>query len=612
MIRASSVALLLWTSLVTATGANAQPLPRPEFPQPQFERQDWLPLNGPWEFEFDDDNVGLDEGWALGAAPGAARPARPFSRTVVVPFAFEWPMSGIGDTRFHPWVWYRRSVTVPERWKGHRVLLKFGAVDYRAMVWVNGQLVGQHEGGQAPFSFDITRSLAGGANTIVVRAEDPPTDRAIPRGKQFWEEKSRGIFYTRTTGIWQPVWLEAVGDGFLDSVRIRPSNDGLVTFDAVVVRGRPGDVLSATISRGDTVVASAESSLSGSVARLASIVPSPQLWAVGRPNLYDVTFELRRGTAVLDRVRSYYGYRSVSASQGRVLINNRPTYLKTVLDQGYWPQSGLTPPSDAAIQADIEATLAMGFNGARKHQKVEDPRYLYWADRKGFLVSAEIGNAYVFDEQYAARFTREWMEVVARDANHPSVIMWIPINESWGTPDLSVPQQQQHLKSLYALTRALDPSRLVTDNDGWEHLDTTDLFGLHDYARTGGELLERYRDLGKPSVPVPANARAALAPGFTYNGAPFWLSEFGGIAYIAPNSNVPKDAWGYSGVEPDEAAALARLRGLYEALAKLPAFAGICYTQLTDVEQEINGLLTYDRRPKFEASSIKALNDLLK
>jgi ribulose bisphosphate carboxylase small subunit len=395
-------------------------------------------------------------------------------------------------------------------------------------------------------------------------------------------------------------------------VRIRPSNDGLVTFDAVVMRGRPGDVLSATISRGDTTVASAEAPVSGSTTRLASIVPGPLLWAVGRPNLYEVTFEVRRGTAVLDRVRSYYGYRSVSASQGRVLINNRPTYLKMVLDQGYWPQSGLTPPSDEAIQADIEATLAMGFNGARKHQKVEDPRYLYWADRKGFLVSAEIGNAYVFDEQYAARFTREWMEVVARDANHPSVIMWIPINESWGTPDLSVLQQQQHLKSLYALTKSLDPSRLVTDNDGWEHLDTTDLFGLHDYARTGSELLERYRDLGKPSAPVPANARSALAPGFTYNGAPFWLSEFGGIAYIAPTSNVPKDAWGYSGVEPDQAAALARLRGLYEALAKLPAFAGICYTQLTDVEQEMNGLLTYDRKPKFDSKRLKEFNDRLR
>lgn len=611
-VKGAIVVLALGACLGPVPAALAQPVPRPEFPQPQFERSDWLTLNGPWEFEFDDQNAGLDEGWATQGAPGAGRSTHTFSRRIVVPFAFEWPMSGIGDTGYHPYVWYRRSVAMPAAWTGRRVLLKFGAVDYRAMVWVNGQMVGQHEGGQAPFAFDITPALVAGANTIVVRAEDPPTDRSIPRGKQFWEEKSRGIFYTRTTGIWQPVWLEAAGDSYLESVRIRPSNDGLVTFDASVIRPRPGDVVAATVRFGDTVVASAEGRVDGPRVRLATIVASPQLWAVGRPNLYEVTFEVRRGGAVLDRVQSYYGYRSVTAQQGRVLLNGRAVYLKMVLDQGYWPQSGLTPPSDEALRADIEATLAMGFNGARKHQKVEDPRYLYWADRRGLLVSGEIGNAYVFDETYAARFTQEWLEVVARDVNHPSVIMWLPINESWGTPDLSSPQQQQHLKALYAATKSLDPTRLVNDNDGWEHVDTTDLFGLHDYARTGAELSEKYRDLGRPGVPVPPNARAALAPGFTYNGTPFWLSEFGGIAYIAPGSNVPADAWGYSGVEPERAVALARLRGLYEALAKLPAFAGICYTQLTDVEQEINGLLTYDRRPKFEASSIKALNDLLK
>jgi hypothetical protein len=283
-----------------------------------------------------------------------------------------------------------------------------------------------------------------------------------------------------------------------------------------------------------------------------------------------------------------------------------------VLDQGYWPASGLTPPSDAALRADIEAARAMGFNGARKHQKVEDPRYLYWADKIGFLVSAEMANAYVFDETYAARFTREWLEVVARDVNHPSVVMWVPINESWGTPDLAAPQQQQHLKALYALTKSLDATRPVIDNDGWEHTDATDLFALHDYARTGDELLAKYQALGRPGAPVPPNARAALAPGFVYNGTPFLLSEFGGIAYVAPGSSVPKDAWGYSGVEPDMKAALARLTDLYQAIARLPAFAGICYTQLTDVEQEINGLLTSDRTPKFEPAAVKALNDLLR
>jgi hypothetical protein len=318
-----------------------------------------------------------------------------------------------------------------------------------------------------------------------------------------------------------------------------------------------------------------------------------------------------RGEAVLDRVESYYGYRSVSVEGGRVLINRHPVYLKMVLDQGYWPESGLTPPSDQAIQDDIRLAQEMGFNGARKHQKVEDPRYLYWADRMGFLVSGEMANAYVFDEEYASRFTREWIEVLERDANHPSVVMWVPINESWGTPDLHDPRQRAHLSALYWLTKSLDPSRIVIGNDGWEQPETTDLFTLHDYAKTGAALFDKYRDLGEPGTEIPTNGRAALAPGARYNGAPFALTEFGGIAYIAPGSRVPRDAWGYAGVEPDAASALARLRGIYEALAKLPAFIGICYTQLTDVEQEINGLLTYDRQPKFDPAQVRSLNALL-
>ena len=596
--------LALLIVLVAPGRSPAQDVPRPEFPQPQFERLEWMSLNGPWELEFDDGDVGLAEGWASSD--------RAFARRIVVPYAFEWPKSGIGDTRFHPWVWYRRAVTLPDRWRGRRALLRFGAVDYRAMVWVNGQLAGTHEGGSTPFWLDVTGLLRAGANTLVVRAEDPPADRSIPRGKQFWEEKPRGIFYTRTSGIWQPVWLEAVGDSYLEGVRTRPGTDGVVTFDLEVARGRAGDTVRAEVRFGGTAVASAEAGVEGRTVRLAAAVANPRRWHVGRPHLYDVVFEVRRGAEVLDRVSSYFGFRTVTVAQGRLFVNGDPVYLKMVLDQGYWPDSGLTPPTDDAIRADIDAALAMGFNGARKHQKVEDPRYLYWADRRGFLVSAEMANAYVFDEGYVARFTREWMEAVARDVNHPSVIMWVPVNESWGTPDLADPRQPQHLKALYALTRSLDPTRPVVDNDGWEHVDTTDLFTLHDYARTGAELYEKYEDLGRPGTPVPPNGRAALAPGFAYNGAPFLLSEFGGIAYAAPGSNVPKDAWGYAGVEPDEKAALARLRGLYEAIAKLPAFAGICYTQLTDVEQEINGLLTFDRKAKFDPAAVKALNDLLR
>ncbi len=586
-----------------ALAAGAQQIPRPEYPQPQFQRERWVNLNGPWEFEFDDGNRGLAEDWA-----GASRS---FSRRIAVPFCFESARSGIGDTSFHPWVWYRRSLSIPDDWKGRRVLLHFGAVDYRAMVWINGRLAGRHEGGNTPFQFDITSLLKAGPNTVAVRAEDPPTDRYIPRGKQYWEPKSASIFYTRTSGIWQTVWLEATGDSYLTRVHITPSLDGTVRFDAAMARPAPGLEFVAKVSYEGREVAQTVARPDGPRASALTLVSDPKLWSPGRPRLYDVTFELRNGAIVLDRVNSYFGFRSVTSENGHVLINGHPTFLKLVLDQGYWPESILTPPSDEAIQYDIRLTKEMGFNGARKHQKLEDPRFLYWADKMGFLVSSEMANAYLFDDGYVERFTREWMEAMARDYNHPSIVIWVPINESWGVPDLHDSRQQNHLKSLYTLSRSLDATRLVIDNDGWEHTDMTDLFALHDYARSGEQLYAHYKDLGKPGVRVPDNGRAALAPGYSYNGSPPYLSEFGGIAFIPPGHEVPKESWGYSGVETTAGAALERLRGLYQAIARVPAWAGLCYTQLTDVEQEINGLMTYDRKPKFDVKMVKEINDLV-
>ena len=590
--------LALCLTLCSAQGAAA--VPRPEHPQPQFVREAWFNLNGEWQFEFDDKDAGLRENW------GAS--SRPFSRKIIVPYCFEAPLSSIGDPSFHAVVWYRRSFTLPGDWKGRRVLLHFGALDYRARVWVNGQLAGSHEGGHVPFAFEITPLLTTGENSIAVRAEDPPTDRYIPRGKQYWEPKSRGIFYTRTTGIWQTVWLEAVGSSYISSVRMTPDlGRGAVQLDFRVDHPAPETEISIEVSfqgrRRAVGLASAEEVRASAVV----IVPGAQAWSPATPNLYEVTFELRRAGRTLDRVRSYFGLRRVAVERGRVFLNNRPTYLKMVLDQGYWPESILTPPTDDAIQYDIRLTKEMGFNGARKHQKVEDPRYLYWADKMGLLVSAEMANAQLFDERYAAAFAREWIEAVERDYNHPSIIIWAPINESWGTPDLRHAAQQMHLKSIYALTRSLDSTRLAIDNEGWEHTNATDLFALHDYARTGELLFQKYKSLG--SGELPNNSRGALVPGFEYNGAPFLLSEYGGIAYIPEGAKVPSEAWGYSGVEKTAEAALDRHRGLTAAILKIPAFAGYCYTQLTDVEQEVNGLLTYDRKPKYDVRAIHAINN---
>jgi beta-galactosidase/beta-glucuronidase len=287
----SAVRACVSAMVLAASSALAQPaVPRPEFPQPQFERRDWQTLNGPWQFAFDDNDVGLRERWY--------EPGRSFDRTIVVPFAFESRLSGIGDTSFHPWVWYRRSVTIPDAWKGRRVLLKFGAVDYHATVWLNGQRLGEHEGGSTPFGFDVTDLLRPGANDLVVRAWDPPTDRFIPRGKQYWKEKSESIFYTRTTGIWQPVWLEATGESYLDSVRITPSMDGAVRFDARLARPADGLSLHATVRFNDAEVASGSATTEGPRASLALRVHDPQAWGVGRGNLYTVALELRRGGTV--------------------------------------------------------------------------------------------------------------------------------------------------------------------------------------------------------------------------------------------------------------------------------------------------------------------------
>ena len=599
--------LLLALSLALSGSAReAAPasdrIPRSEPPRPDFFRAEWQTLNGPWGFAFDDQDRGLRERFYLEEA--AAR----FDRTIVVPFAFETPLSGIADPSFHPVVWYRRSFDVPEPWRGRRVLLHFGAVDYEARVWVNGRAVGRHAGGQASFSFDVTDALAAGSNLLVVRAWDPPTDRSLPRGKQYWKPKSESIFYTRTSGIWQPVWLEATGPAYATALRLVPDIDGgRVGVEVTASAARDGMRLRATARFQGVVEAAGEALFGGPRAALSLSLPEQKLWRPDRPNLYDLELELVDGAGVLDRVSSYFGQRKIAVERGKVYLNNAPYYLRLVLDQGYWPESTLTPPSEEAIERDIRLTKELGFNGARKHQKVEDPRWLHAADRRGLLVWGEMANAYEYTDESTARLLREWPEVVARDRNHPSIVAWVPVNESWGVPQvLTSAPQQAFLKGLYHLTHALDPTRPVVDNDGWEHVDSTDLFTLHDYARTGDELRAKYAHLAKEPGLVPRNGREALAFGYRYNGTPFLMTEFGGIAF-RPGGQAREGEWGYAGIEPTKAAFLSRLDGLVKALVTNPAWAGFCYTQLTDVEQEINGLLTYDRQPKAEPAEIKRI-----
>ncbi len=581
--------------------AAAQEVPRGEYPRPDFARAQWRSLNGPWSFAFDDADQGLAQHWEGGS--------KLLARTIVVPYAFETRLSGIGDTGAHDVFWYRREIAVPAEWAGKRVLLQFGAVNYDASVWVNGEFCAEHHGGQTGFVCDATDHLRGKKNTVTVRVHYATRDRSLPRGKQTWTQ-AEGIFYDRTTGIWQPVWMEPVDAAHLAGLRVTPDVDGAqVRVEGRLSRVQAGAKLRVTASLGSftqTATQAFQEDAAGVTLTLRSGAQGQQLWSPEHPALYDLRLEvLDAQGVVLDTVTSYFGQRKIGISGGKVTLNNEPYYLRLVLDQGYWPESLLTPPTDAAMIADIRATKAFGFNGVRKHQKVEDPRWLYWADRMGLLVWGEMADAQDFDAQYVERMTREWMEVVAQSYNHPSIMAWVPVNESWGIrPEpTAAPERAAHLESLYYVTKALDQTRLVIDNDGWEHTGATDLLTLHDYSPTRDALEKNHEGLRETPPRLlavsPENHHAALLPGFRYAGQPVVLTEFGGIAY-RPDTTAGKNDFGYYGPARSQVEMLTRMRELVDGVLALP-LAGYCYTQLTDVQQEVNGLETFDRKAKADA-----------
>ena len=592
-------------------------VPRPEYPRPQFRRPDWVNLNGEWAFAFDDKREGLLGGWQHTPAEQLQAGHSPFDRAILVPFSYQAPLSGIGERAFHDVVWYARIFYPPYLDEdGGRLLLHFGALDYRAAVWINGTQVTSHEGGHTPFSTDVTDALRERENVIVVRAEDPSHDVSILRGKQYWREESEGIFYTRTTGIWQTVWLEPVGRRRIDALRLTPDVDGARVDVEISVDGFESDlVLRLIVTReGERVLDDRVELLSPLLKRSLPLTesgeahdtphltewPKPALWSPEHPNLYDFRLELSDvGGRVLDVVDSYFGMRKVEVRDGKVYLNNNPYYQRLVLDQGYFPDGLLTAPTDDDLHRDIELAKEMGFNGARKHQKVEDPRWLYWADTLGFLVWSEMANAYRYSPEYVRRITNEWQEAVRRDYNHPCIVAWVPMNESWGVPHLLTERTQvEHLLAMYHLTRSLDASRLVVSNDGWEHAHT-DLMTIHDY-RDAKTLAESYTSPESVIAAEPAG-RPAYVPGFAYRGEPILVTEFGGIAFDSED-----EGWGYSTVANAEEL-LERYGTLISALLESDPVQGFCYTQLTDVEQEVNGLLTYDRRPKADLVRIRKI-----
>jgi hypothetical protein len=583
-------------------------------PRPQLRRKAWRSLDGAWGFAFDDQDRGVAGRWF--------EREEPFTREIVVPYPPESRLSGVHETGFHPVVWYRRQVELSPEERSGRLRLHFGAVDYKASVWVNGRLAVEHEGGQTPFSAEIGHLLSESeTQTIIVRAEDDPHDLEQPRGKQYWEERPGYIWYHRTTGIWQTVWLEPLPPVAIAELRWTPDVDRfgvglIVRFDRPVPEGArlrvrlTGDRPARTIvedlyqPQGRELRRDILLNISNAAIRRRRTL----LWAPAHPNLIDAEIELIGGDGqVIDRVESYFGLRRVEARDGRVLINGIPTFLRLVLAQNYWPESHLAAPSTEALRREVELAQELGFNGVRIHQKIEDPRFLYWCDRLGMLVWAEAANAYVYSDRAAQMLMREWLAAVERDYNHPAIVTWVPLNESWGVPDLDrSPAQRDFVRALYHMTKALDETRPVIANDGWQHA-VGDIFGVHDYTGDAAIMRERYADrsaVERTFREVRPHHFALLGAGGAHKDEPIVISEFGGLSFV-PEAEA--DWFGYGQYASAEAL-LARYEELATALLASSALAGFCYTQLTDTEQETNGLLDAGRRPKFDMVRLRDIN----
>lgn len=576
-------------------------MPRPEYPRPQFVRADWMNLNGEWDYAFDPGDSGEERGWGKeGFAPEGK---------IVVPFCPECDLSGLRHRDFIAAIWYRREFVIPAEWAGRRVRLNFGAVDYACRVWVNGTPVGGHEGGSVSFGFDVTDALREGANEVVVLARDDVRSGLQPGGKQSREYQPRGAMYPRITGIWQTVWLEPVGEAHVARVQVLPDLDGgSFTVLPQVVGPGAGLELGVRLLADGKVVAQWEGGAGSPAMHLA--IEEPRAWSPDDPSLYDLEFELRRGGEVVDAVASYAGLRKVHIEGNRILLNNEPIFLRLVLDQGFYPEGLWTAPTDADLKADIERSMAVGFNGARLHQKVFEERFHYWADRLGYLTWGEFPDwGMDFGKpRSVANQQREWAAAVRRDWNHPSIIAWTPYNETTHTGGDKHPEAHRRaVEETYALTKALDPTRPVNDCSGYIHV-RTDIQTVHDYEQDPTVFAERYAWVD-PENPTAAYTRF---PEFStpYAGEPYVVDEYGGTWWEERSDDgVPgddrKESWGYGKRPADIEDVYARIAALTEVLSGHPEMAGYCYTQLTDVEQERNGIYTYDRKAKFDEKRMR-------
>ncbi len=605
-------------------------VPRPEYPRPQFVRSDWLCLNGDWQFEIDPGDSGLSRGLL----------ERGLSSRITVPFCPESSLSGIGNTDFMPAVWYRREVTIPESWAGRDVLLHFQAIDYDATIWVNGAEVGRHRGGFTPITCEL-RGIAepGEMITIVVRARDE--NRVTqPRGKQSTKYAPYSCFYTRTTGIWQTVWMEPVPKVALRRPRITPDvANGTIRLEQPITNNRLGYRLRATLKDGETIITTASARADLDLApRLDLLIPEEhvRLWSSADPFLYDIEIELLNGDGTsVDRATSYAGLRSVAIDGKVVKINGEAIFQRLVLDQGYYPDGVMTAPTDGMLLRDIELAIEAGFNGARLHQKVFEERFLYHADRLGYLLWAEFpdwgasGYGPLHDHQQPTiTFAAQWLEALERDYSHPSIIGWCALNETAQTLHDRITVLDDATRALFLVAKAMDTTRPVLDTSGYSHrVPESDVYDSHDYIREPdfAEGLERFRERhgGQPGWRPYENPRVDpmrptiyQAPwSIPYRGQPYFLSEFGGFKWNpdAPIRSAEENqldrttSWGYGSDPVSEEDFYYRFQATCDVLLDNAGMFGYCYTQLTDIYPEENGVYFFDRRPKFDVARLQTV-----
>ena len=557
---------------------------------PDLCRDNWLTLNGEWQFEIDKAGDGEARGLSYG---------KDLNGKIVVPFCPESKLSGLGlgNTQRLKDVWYRRLLEVPAAMKGKRVRLHFGGVDYTTAVYLNGQLAGSHVGGNVAFNFDVTRLLKDGPNELVVKVHDDMWSGLQGCGKQA-PDQSGGCLYTRTTGIWQPVWLEAVGSSFVETLSVVPDPDHSRVLIEAKINGQDKELTLKAEAFADGELVGADATSGPWQGTLVVDLKQTKLWQPGSPFLYDLKLTLSSGKDKLDEVKSYFGLRKVTIDGRRILLNGKPVFQRLILDQGFYPDGLWTAPSDAALKRDIELSMACGYNGARLHQKVFEPRFLYWADKLGYLVWGEYPNwgCNFKPESYSA-YVNEWTEILMRDRNHPAIIGWCPFNET--------PAQATELQQLvWNVTKAVDPTRPALETSGWTHSSPhPEVLDAHDYEGNPATLRERWMtNLSVTTEIAKAPARYGSAKAAKSDrGLPCMVSEIGGIGWAI------EGGWGY-GVGPKTPEEfLTRYQGTIDALLDNPHLFGFCYTQLTDIEQEKNGLYYYDRKPKFDVKTLHAI-----